>query len=82
VLPYGSGGRLRRDVLPLRTLRRLLLLVREVFGYEPNVEWLRVLLNRAVVLDRARAQAAIAETERCLRLRAQGGFCRRFADMR
>lgn len=63
-------------------LRRFVLTIRELFGYEPNLEWLRVRLNRAVVLDRARAQAAIAETERCLRLRATGGLCRRFARER
>jgi len=63
--------------MPAR-LRRLLLQVREVFGYEPNVAWLRARLSRAVALDCARAQGAIAETERCLRLRAQGGFCARF----
>jgi hypothetical protein len=45
----------------------------------PNAEWLRAQLSRATVLDRACAQVAIGETERCLRLRADGGDCRRFA---
>jgi hypothetical protein len=62
-----------------RALRRLATLVRGLFGDVPNVEWLRAQLSRAVVLDRARAQAAIGETERCLRLRAAGGYCGRFA---
>jgi hypothetical protein len=55
--------------------------VRMLFGYEPNVEWLRARLSRAVAFDRARAVAAIAETERCLRLRMRGGRCARFADL-
>jgi hypothetical protein len=63
----------------LQLTQRLVLVIREVFGYIPNAEWLRAQLSRATVLDRARAQAAIGETERCLRLRADGGDCRRFA---
>jgi hypothetical protein len=61
------------------SLRRLVLVIRELFGYIPNREWIRAQLSRATALDRARAQAAIGETERCLRLRAAGGYCGRFA---
>lgn len=61
-------------------LSALALAVRVWFGYVPNVEWLRVRLSRATLFDRALAHAAIAETERCLRLRASGGRCRRFAE--
>lgn len=63
----------------LQLIQHLVLGVRELFGYIPNVEWLRAQLSRATVLDRARAQATIGETERCLRLRAGGEYCRRFA---
>ena len=61
-------------------LRSWVLRIRMFFGYIPNIEWLRVRLSREIVLDRARAQAAIAETERCLHLRATGGNCVRFAS--
>jgi hypothetical protein len=60
-------------------VQHLVLVIREVFGYIPNAEWVRVQVSRATVLDRARAHAAIGETERCLRLRADGGDCQRFA---
>ena len=60
-------------------LTRLLRHVRMAFAYIPNVEWLRARVSRAIVFDRARAQAAIGETERCLRLRAAGGPCSRFS---
>ncbi len=69
----------RIPVTAVRALRELALRTRALFGYVPNVEWLRVSVSRAVLLDRARAQAAIGETERCLRLRAAGGRCVRFA---
>ncbi len=63
---------------PFARLRKVVLRVRVVFGYIPNVEWFRVEISRATLFDRARAHAAIAETERCLRLRADGGRCLRF----
>jgi hypothetical protein len=59
-------------------LKQLVLWIRTALGYVPNAEWLRAQLSRAIVLDRARAQAAIAETERCLRVRDAGGGCARF----
>lgn len=49
------------------------------FGF-PNIEWVRVWLRREIVLDRARAQAAIAETERCQPLLAAGRSRTRFAS--
>ena len=65
-----------------RALRWLLqVVVVDLCGSEPNVEWLRARLSRAVVMDRARAHAAIGEMERCLRLRTHGSFCRRLANM-
>jgi hypothetical protein len=56
---------------------RIILRLRIALGHVPNVEWLRVEISRAVVLDRARAHAATAELERCLRLRRTGGRCAR-----
>jgi hypothetical protein len=61
---------------------RLALRLRMLFGYVPNVEWLRVVLSRAVILDRARAHAAIAEMERCLALQRRGGLCSRLQGLR
>ena len=63
----------------LRILRRVVLRFRKLLGYVPNVEWLRARLSRATLLDRALAQAAFGEAERCLRQRATGGYCGRFA---
>jgi len=53
-----------------------------LFGYIPNVEWLRASLSRAVALDRAKADLAIAELERCLRLRRSGVLARCFGEFR
>jgi len=64
------------------TARNLLRRIPLVFGYIPNMEWLRVQLSRAVVLDRARAHAAIAELERCLDIYRAGGHCTRFVSHR
>lgn len=61
---------------------RLVLRIRVALGHVPNVEWLRATLSRAVALDRARAHAATAELERCLRLRRAGGHCARLARIR
>ena len=61
-------------------LKQLFRRIRIALGYVPNVEWFRAQLSRAIVLDRARAQAAIGETERCLRLRAAGDRCARFSS--
>lgn len=77
MLPHRGRAGLGRDVLRLSAI---VLRVRAWFGYVPNVEWLRVQLSRAILFDCARAHAAIVETERCLRLRASGGWCRRFAE--
>jgi hypothetical protein len=63
-------------------LRRLALQTRMLFGYIPNVEWLRASLNRAVALDRAKADLAIAELERCLLLRRSGVLARCFNKFR
>lgn len=64
-------------MLPQIMIRKLMLRVAIALGYVPNMEWLRVQISRAVVLDRARAHAAIAELERCLVLRHTGGHCGR-----
>ena len=63
-------------------LSRLLLQLRMLFGYFPNMEWFRAELSRAVALDRARAHAAIAELERCLLVQRTGGHCRRLYAVR
>jgi hypothetical protein len=60
-------------------VKAILLRIRMSLGYIPNMEWFRVRLSRAVVLDRARAHAAIAELERCLTIARNGGHCSRFA---
>jgi hypothetical protein len=62
-------------------LERFLLRLRVLFGYVPNVEWMLAAINRAVVLDRARAHAATAELERCLLLRRTGGRCPRLGGV-
>ena len=61
---------------------RLLLQLRMLFGYVPNMEWFRAGLSRAVALDRARAHAAIAELERCLLVQRAGGRCGRLHAIR
>jgi hypothetical protein len=61
--------------------RNLALRLRMLFGYVPNAEWLRVILNREVLFDRARAQAAIAEMERCLTLQRRGDLCARLRNL-
>ena len=53
-----------------------------LFGYVPNMEWLRAELSRAVALDRARAHAAIAELERCLLVQRSGRHCERLHTVR
>jgi len=69
-------------VLPASvTFHRLALRTRMLFGYVPNVEWLRVVLSRAVLLDRVQAHAAIAEMERCLILERRGGLCTRLRSL-
>jgi hypothetical protein len=60
----------------------LWLRVRSAFGYTPNVEWLRATLNRRTVIDRARAHAALAELERCIRIERSGARCRRLHGLR
>jgi hypothetical protein len=62
-------------------LARLVLRIRVALGHIPNAEWFRAGLSRAVVLDRARAHAATAELERCLRLLRAGGRCARLASI-
>jgi hypothetical protein len=59
------------------TARNLLRRIPIALGYEPNTEWFGVRLNPMIVLDRARAHAAIAEIERCLRIQRAGERCRR-----
>jgi hypothetical protein len=63
-------------------VRRLALQMRMLFGFIPNVEWLRASLSRAVALDRAKAHLAIAELERCLLLRRSGVIARCFGEFR
>jgi hypothetical protein len=41
-------------------------------GYIPNMEWFRVSLNRAVMLDRTKAHIATAQLGCALRLHRQG----------
>ena len=64
-------------VVPRLRFSALLLRLRILFGYVPNEDWLRARLSRQVVIDRARAQAAIGELERCLHVRVRGGSCPR-----
>ena len=66
-----------RRVLSSIRIRTLVLRIRVLLGYVPNQDWLRALLVRQVVIDRARAQAAIGELERCLQVRLSGGSCPR-----
>jgi hypothetical protein len=63
-------------------LSRLVLQLRMLFGYVPNMEWFRAGLSRAVALDRAQAHAAIAELERCLLVQRTGGHCGRLHAIR
>ncbi len=63
-------------------LNRVVLQLRMLFGYIPNMEWFRAGLSRAVALDRARAHAAIAELERCLLVQRAGGRCGRLRAIR
>ena len=55
----------------------LILRLRIALGYVPNLQWFRASLSRQIVLDHARAHAAIAEIERCLNVRQNGGRCER-----
>ena len=66
-----------RRVLPSVRIGTLLLRLRVLLGYVPNQDWLRARSVRQVVIDRARAQAAIGELERCLQVRVSGGSCPR-----
>jgi hypothetical protein len=45
------------------------------------LEWVQPAQPDPTLLDRARAHLAVAELERCLRLRRNGGDCRRFAHV-
>ena len=63
-------------------LTRFALHLRMLFGYIPNVDWLRAELSRAVALDRAVAHMAIAELERCIILQRAGGECGRLRAAR
>jgi hypothetical protein len=45
------------------------------------LEWVQAAQPDPMLLERARAHLAVAELERCLRLRRNGGDCRRFAHV-
>jgi hypothetical protein len=60
------------------TARNLLRRLPIALGYYPNMEWFRVRINPALVMDRARAHAAIIEIERCLTIQRAGQTCPRF----
>jgi hypothetical protein len=64
------------------TVRNLLRRIPIALGYEPNIEWFRVRRNPMIVLDRARAHAAIADIERCLRMQRFGDVCRRLTVLK
>lgn len=64
------------------TVGNLLRRIPMALGDEPNMAWFRVRLNRMIVLDHARAHAAIADIERCLRLQRAGLGCRRLTFLK
>ncbi len=61
----------------LLTVRNLLIRIPIALRYDPNLEWFRVRLNPVIVLDHARAHAAIAEIERCLRIQRATSYRQR-----